>query len=258
LKFLDCWKTVLCDEAAAGADGGGGAAAPPVDNTAAMAALQAQIDALKAESTAKDAQIAEKDQAARYWHEEAKKKPAAKADTPIETETEEDPLEVLSKKGVKGFKELAEKLGFVSGESVDSRIESRARQLTEDAALAKEYPELADEKSEFFKSTAKHFQTLTAAGVPKGVATRQAANNAYLEGVRSGKIVTKAEQDEREERAAAAGGDKSKGKGKTTSDDENDELSDFQKSICREMGVDEKAYKDRAKKGIVYTGGNQV
>lgn len=256
MKYLNGF-TVLRGEAD-GADGGGAAA---VDNTAALAALQTQIDALKSEATAKEAQFTaqlnEKDQAARYWHEEAKKKSEPKKDPPIETpEVEDDPIEVLSKEGMKGFERLAAKRGFVSAAAVDSKIETRAQQLTDEAALTKEYPELTDNKSEFFKATAAHYQRLVDAGTPQSVAMRQSANNAYLDGVKSGKIVTKAQQDEIDARAAAASGDKSHKGGKSDAA-KDDDLDEFQKNICEQMGVDPAAYQKRAKAGVVYTGGNK-
>lgn len=252
MRFLHD-RPILRAEAAEGGEGG----APPVDNTAALAALQAQIDALRTEGVAKDAQIAEKDNTARYWHEEAKKKtPAAKADTPIETPDDEDPIEVLSKEGMKGFDRLAAKRGLVSEATVESKIEHRARQLTDEAALVKEFPEMLDEKSAFFKATATHYNALVAAGVPKNVATRQAANNAYIDGVKAGTIVSKSDAEEREARAAAAGGDKSRGNAPAV-DPKDEELDAFQKNICEQMGVSEKDYKARAAKGVVYTGGSK-
>jgi hypothetical protein len=243
--------------AEAGEEGGAGGGE---DNTAAMAALQTQIDALKAEGAAKEttfaAQLAEKDEAARYWHEQAKHSgKEKKADTPIETpEIEEDPIEVMSKKGGKGLTELVAKSGFVTKAELASAIETRARQLTDEAALTKEYPDLLDPKSELFKQTATHYRLLIDAGTPHIIATRQAANNAYLDGVKAGKIVTKAQQDDIDAHAAAAGGDTGRKGGKAAAAKDDNELDAFQKNLCEQMGVSEEAYKARAQKGVVYTG----
>ena len=95
--------------------------------------------------------------------------------------------------------------------------------------------------------------------MPHIVAMRQAAINTKLAMLESGKLTPQKEIDERESRAAAAGGDRSRGsgKGRVAAEEESDELTDLQKTICLEMGVSEKSYKERAKAGVTYTGGTR-
>jgi hypothetical protein len=248
----------LREENADGAAGGGAAA---TDNAAAMAALQAQIDALKTETAAKDAQIAEKDQAAVYWHEQYKGKATASDKTPVADEGADpglDPIEALSKGGMKAFESMLTKSGYVKQVDIekltDSKIEARANRMTVEAELAREFPELNDSKSEFFKEVVAEYKAMTAQGTPEIVAMKQAARSARLAQIEAGKVIPKAEQEERQRRADAAGGDKSR-KTPAKEEAENEELDEFQKNICKQMGVSEEKYKEIAKKGIVYERG---
>jgi len=242
---------VLRDAAGEGEGGGGAAEQQPDPKT-----LQAEIDRLRNEATALKAQTAEQEQAIRYWHEAAteggKKEPAPKQDTPADGE--EDLLEVVTRSGAKGLKEVLKKHGFVESSEVDQRIESRAQQIATENELAARYPELKDNKSEFFQATAKEYKVLTDSGVPQALAMKLAAERAELQGYQSGKRLTAAEKEEREARARAQGGGKEK-KAAAAPEEDNDELDAEQKYICEAMGVDPEAYKKRAKAGIVYQGG---
>lgn len=217
----------------------GSPAEPPVD----VKALQQQIEQLKAESS-------EKDTAIRYWHEQAKsataKPPEKPADTP--TADEEDLLDVVAKKGAAGLKEVLKKQGFVDQSEVEQRIEARARVIATENELAARYPELKDQKSEFFKATAGHYGDLIKEGVPHHVAMKQAARMAALDGYESGKRMTDAEKEEREARARAQAGASSKGT--PAPEVENEDLDETQKRICEALGVDPEKYKARAKAGV--------
>lgn len=163
--------------------------------------MQAEIDRLRGESS-------EKDNAIRYWHEQAKGT-ASRPTTPkaeAVAEPEEDLLEVVSKRGAAGLKDVLKKQGFVSGDEVEQRIETRARAITTENELATKYPDLKDTKSEFFKETAKHYGELVKEGVPQHVAMKQAARLAELDGYESGKRLPAADKEEREARARAAAG----------------------------------------------------
>lgn len=255
-------RSLLRAEADEENEGGGGAGGVDAPVAAAeppnpLAALQAQIDALKAEN-------AEKDESARFWHDKAKEAAAGRpgaakeppAGAPAATaEDDEDPIELLSKEGSKGFDKLIEKRGYAKKADVDKMVNARAALLTEENALFAEFPELKDKKSEFHKETSQHYQAMTAAGVPGVQAMRLAAEKTALEQFRSGKRTTKADQEALEERAAAASGDRTRRGGKTEAEATgNEPLTPLQKQICEEMGVSEKAYRERANKGPVYYG----
>lgn len=237
-----------------GGEGGGAGTGAPAEAAVDAKALHAEIERLRSESL-------EKDNAIRYWHEQAKAAPAGKGEQQSkkdEPANEEDLIEVASSKGVKGVAELLKKQGFVSADEVESRIEQRARQIATENELAARYPDLKDEKSEFFKETAKRYKPLTDAGVPKALAMKLAADQAHLDGVESGKRKTsaqieaerkQAEKEERESRARAQAGDRSRNRA-VEAEEENDNLDDFQKAICAAMEIDEDAYKKRAKEGV--------
>lgn len=228
-------------------DGGGGtpAAEPQVD----AKALQAEIDRLKAENV-------EKENALRYWHEAATKAKPAESKKPDEAkkseETDEDPIEILSREGVKGLDRLMEKRGYVRADQVDSRINQKAQIIAAENELAAAYPDLKDPKSEFFQETAKHYAQLKQRGIPEHEAMRLAAEKAELDSYKSGKRLTRSEKEERESRAKAQGAGK-EGKGSAAQHpDEDDKLDADQARICEAFGIDPEAYKKRAKQGVVY------
>lgn len=256
----DTWKR-LFEEASGGAEGGGGAAAP--DPAVQMAALQAQIDALTKDSETAKTQAREHEENARYWHDQAKGKTAAEPKPPAaaaEPGDEVDPIEAQSKGGMKALDELLIKRGFVKKADVDTTVEARAVQFTVEAKLAKDFPEITDQASQFFKDTAVEYAALTKQGVPHIVAIQQAARNVRYAAIEAGTYETAKAKADREERAAAASGDRNKKGGSSKGEEESDELDNFQKTIVAQMCPDdmkledfEKAYKARAKAGINYT-----
>lgn len=207
--------------------------------------LQQEIERLKAESS-------EKDSAIRYWHEQAKGagKPA---DKPASDEPDdEDLLDIVAKKGAAGLKEVLKKHGFVDASEVEKRIEKRAVVISTENELAAKYPELKDQKSEFFKATAAHYADLVKEGTPHHVAMKQAARMAALDGYESGKRETTAQKEEREARARAQAG--ATNRRSAEPEEGNDELDDEQKRICEALGVDPEKYKERAKAGVRVSG----
>ena len=254
----DIWKRLYEEAGDEGTGGGGGGGADE------MAALQAQIDALKAEAAASAARAKEQEDSARYWHEEAKKKPAAaEVKAPSAEEDTEDPIELLSKGGSAALDKLLEKRGFVKADAVNSTVEARAQQLVIEANLAKQFPEITDQKSEFFQQTSTEYAALVKQGVPHIVAMQQAPKNVRLAQIEAGTYKTPAEKADREARAAAAGGDKSKKGGPTTrgsAEGEGDEeITPFEKVMLREMCPEgmkledfEKSVIARGKAGINY------
>lgn len=210
-------------------------------------ALQQEIERLKAESS-------EKDNAIRYWHEQAKGA-AKSADKAAESAgDEEDLLDVVAKKGSAGLKEVLKKQGFVEASEVEQRIEQRARIIATENELAAKYPELKDSKSDFFKVTAGHYADLIRDGVPQHAAMKQAAKLAALDGYESGKRIPDAEKQEREARARAQAGAPTRKSGEQQTAEENDDLDDVQKTICERFGIDPEKYKARAKAGVVVSG----
>jgi hypothetical protein len=205
--------------------------------------------------------VSESDRNARFWFEKANKKDGpAPAAAPAEEEP--DVLDLLTTKGAKGLDELLAKRGFVKKEEAVSLVNSKASQLTSEAQLLKQYPELEDKESEFFKVTAGHYGELKQAGVPEEMAMSLAVERADLQLLRAGKRKTpqqvaddrKAEREQdRLARIAAQGGDRG---GRVPADTEEDEeLTTHQKHIVQQMGITEEAYKKRAKEGVKVRGG---
>ncbi|MBV9448556.1 MAG: hypothetical protein JO345_21940 [Streptosporangiaceae bacterium] len=228
-------------------------AAPPQPAIDA-AALQRQIDELKQS-------LGEKDRAIEFWQSKsARPEPAAKAE-PVEEEPEADVLDVITSKGAKGLDELLARRGYVRKSEVEQITDAKAQAFAKEQQLLKEYPELGDHKSDFFKATAQHYGHLVKSGVAPAVAMELAAERTELAQIRDGKRLTpqqKKEEDkaqreqERRARAAAQAGDR--GVRTPAESEEDEDLTAEQKHIAAAMGISEEAYKARAKKGVAMRG----
>jgi hypothetical protein len=215
----------------------------------------AELDALKRQVEDFKNQAEEFKNTAQYWHDEAKRKPAAAAvatATPA-ADDDTDLLEVLTTKGTKGLLEVIKKHGFVSKDEAQSMVNTKADSIAREQELLGDYPDLKNRNSEFFKDTAKAYGTLVNSGVPANMAMELAAKQTHLEHIQTGKLKSKpmqtaddaaAKEQRRVARIAAQSGDR--GAAPTPEDaEENDELSPGEKRICAEMGVSEDAYKKR-------------
>ena len=257
----DIWQRLFDEEDEDGGGGGGGGAAAVADDPAArLAAMQAEIDSLKKLAETEKQRATEQETNARYWHEEAKKKdkaaPAAADSTPAADPADDiDPIEALSKGGTAALDAILAKRGFVKGDAVNARVEERAQQLVIEAQLAKQFPEINDQNSPFFKDTATEYGKLVAQGVPHMVAMQQAPKNVRLQQIEAGTYETPKAKAEREERAAAASGDKTRKA--APKDEDSEELTPFQQTIIEQMCPEDmkledfrKAYIRNAKKGV--------
>jgi hypothetical protein len=225
------------------------AATPPAED---IAAVKAELEALKG-------QLSEKERAAQFWYEKARSGAPAEPAKAAAAEPEEDVdlLDLIATKGPKGFDAYMRKRGYVSREEVDAAVNSKAAQLSAESELLGRYPELGKRDSDFFKSTAVHYGELKKQGVPEALAMRLGAERAELDAIKAGKVKTvnqqsadeKAEKEaQRQARIRAQAGDKNARATEANPDD--DELTDYERHICRAMGVSEDAYKARAKKGV--------
>lgn len=235
------------------------AATPPPD----PAALQKQIDTL-------NAQVAEATRAAEFWHGKASEKPAPPADKP--KDDDEPAVDILElamdpKKFNKYLEGQIKKQGYVRREDAEKLVNGKAAQMSREAKLMKDYPDLEDHDSEMFKTTAAHYGQLVKQGVAEEVAMDTAAKLAELDLIRTGKVKTPAQkaadkEADRLARIAAQGGDRGdRGSG---ADETDTELDDTQKRIALgvlrgETGDDGKPltdeqifdrYRARAKKGV--------
>jgi hypothetical protein len=102
---------------------------------------------------------------ARYWHEKAQQSAAAPAVPAKKEAKEENPsdfIEQLTERGSAAIDDLLAERGYVRKEEVEARITHARNQVTVESALARDYPDLQDSESEFFKETAAQYQTLIA------------------------------------------------------------------------------------------------
>jgi hypothetical protein len=251
---------------------------PPVADAPvaeAPAALTAEeIAAIKAENEALKGKAAEHERAAQFWYEQAKggeKQPEAEAAPG--SDDEPDVLDLITSKGVKGLDELLAKRGYVRQDQVEATVNARAAQLSAEAQLVKDYPDLGKKDSEFFKATAAEYGELKKAKIPEVLAMQIAAERTELAFLRAGKLKTPQQakdeeranrETERRARIAAQSGDR----GSRAADiEDSDELTPEQnqaammlvgltgpdgKAYTREQAVER--YKARAKAGVAMKG----
>lgn len=237
------------------------------------AALQKEITDLRAALT-------KREEAAQYWYEKANEKPAPAAAAPPtatnEPDDQTDLLEMITTGGPKALLTYIKKQGgFLTQEEAealaDEKVNSKANQIATEGQLLEDYPDLADDQSEFFKATALEYHQLVNAGVPKNMAMRLAAQSIELGGLKSGKIKTpqqrSAEQREQDRlaRISAQGG--TRGTRATENlDDENDtEITPAERASIQGMLVGDphpktgkrmnfeeavEVYRERAKSGV--------
>jgi hypothetical protein len=237
-----------------------------------VAALKAQV----ADLTGKAAQADEFKRTAEFWHGKATAAapaPAPKTGDAAEDEDEQDLLEIITSKGAKGLDQLLKKRGFVSAAEVSTMVNSKASQIHAEGELVKQFPELGDANSEFFKATAQAYGVLKQEGVPEARAMVLAAKQTALDFITAGKMKTPGQVAEetkatkeaaRLARIAAQAGDRDNRRTAGEDDEADTELNDAQRRVALSMlvgapGKDGKpmdeaaaiaAYQARAKNGV--------
>lgn len=244
-----------------------------------------ELKRVKSELKAERARVREATESAQFWADQAR---AGKA--PVKTDPEPDPLEELgdvdlvneiTENGVKGLDSLLTRLGVARLKDVDQRIVSTRSQITAESALMREYPDLEDDQSPFFKATATIYNSLAQdphmAKSPKLIATAarlakaEMASRAGGGGRRRPAAATDADEDldddiedqddlevddERADRVARQAGDRGRARQSRVADEN---LSDAQKRIVakfKAVGADisEDGYKKRALSGVRMAG----
>ena len=235
-----------------------------------LSALQKQIDDLKASAE-------EQTRTAQYWYNKANEKPAP-VTAAVEEEAEPDILDVITAKGKKGLDELLDKhaasRGYVKKDELESRLATARSTANVEMQLVKDYPDLADTNSEFFKDVSAEYgklvmpQTKGGEGLSERVAMKIAAERVDLRWLRAGKSETPAQKTEkakaqkeidRKARVAAQSGDRGSRATETAEDDEvTPEERRIAINLIKEDGMtDEQAvekYVARAKKGVAMRG----
>lgn len=254
-------------EAAAAASAA--AAAKATSDAAAAAAAKAAPDAAALQRRIDEltTQVGEHQRTAEFWHGKATAQPAAPAKA-ADAEPEVDILELATQGGKKFEQYLetwAKKNGFVKGTEMNEAIGQKASELAAQGRLIAQYPDLKDDKSEFFKDTALEYGKLKKQGVSELVAMEMAAERTELAFLRGGKLKLPAQKaaddaerkaQERRDRAAAGAGDR--GSRPAATDETDTELTPEQKQIAHRLLMDddttaeqaEEKYKKRAEKGV--------
>ncbi|NWG75087.1 MAG: hypothetical protein HXY24_10855 [Rubrivivax sp.] len=235
-----------------------------------------QLRELRRELRSSRKRISELEESERAWAERARAK-AGKAEEeppakPADEEPDLDVIEALTSEGVKGLDKVLKKLGYARVEDVEAKIERTRAHLTRDAKLLGRYPDLGDEKSEFFQAAARRYGELAQnpALQESGMLMELAAELAEGD-LKLGRGAAKAErrrsraaeyededldegeetEDERIERVRAQAGSRGRGAVRESADNE---LTPLQRKIAARIGVSEEAYRKRAKAGVQMSG----
>ncbi len=262
----------LFDENGGGDQGGGGGGQTQTETPEQkITRLERENGELKTGKDAAEAKAKEHEDSAKFWHEKAKGGASHRDGQPRpepEPEDDTDLLE-LAGKGPKAMKDWLKKQGFVSRDEAEQLTNSKAQAMVRQAEVMRKYPDLSDQSSEFFKSVTAEYGRLKQQGVPDLVAMETAAD---LVGARTSRRTTtdddekggerggdkggerggdrhKETEDERRRRANAQNGG---GRGRTSKQEESDDLDETQKAIADAMGISHDAYKKRAKEGVQF------
>jgi hypothetical protein len=245
------------------------ASKPDPDKDAAKATereLREEIKGLKSRAT-------EAEDNAKFWHGKAAATPKAAAK---EVEEEDVPLssdlvDAISSGDKKLVQKLFKEMGFVSSRDLDNKIGQTRAQITEESKLYGKYPDLQDNKSEFFQSAARHYNDLaqdpTLAKSPKLIEIAARLAKAEIgdgEEVEERKAPTRRDREQDEEtdrvrRVSAQAGPRGTLKSRAAAADESGELNAAQIDIVKRFqsagsALTADMYKTRATKGVRMSG----
>jgi len=245
-----------------------------------------EAKALRRELRQARGRIGELEASERHWSEVARAgqrqehPPAEAGATGAPAEEEIDVIEALTSDGAKGLDRVLRKLGYARVEEIDQKIERTRGQITQDARLLGRFPELGDEKSEFFAATAKRYEQLKGnKGIRESGMLMELAAELAEKDLGTGKKAPSGDrrrepegdqdddrdysddraaadehenEDDRIERVRAQAG--SRGRRPAREAEPSDDLSPLQKRIAGRLGVSEEAYRKRAKAGVRISG----
>lgn len=123
-------------------------------------ALRAELKAAHNREKAANQRALESENTARFWHEKNKETPAPAKTATAEPEDAANFIEQLTERGAGAIDDLLAKRGYVRQDQVEARIARERQSFTTEAALARDYPDLQNSDSEFFKETATQYQML--------------------------------------------------------------------------------------------------
>jgi hypothetical protein len=201
---------------------------------------------------------AEAEENARFWHGKAKSEPREPAKPKEPVKITVDLVDAISSNDPVRVSQAMREMGFVDGAEMDRRINATASTVRTEEQLYGSYPELRDPKSEFYKTTAKHYNELrqdpALANAPSLMVVAARLAKAEL-GTASAASKTDEEDDDRAQRVARQSGDKGRRPAARAAADGPEELSSAQRSLIakfQEAGANltEESYTKRAKAGV--------
>lgn len=249
---------------------------PAVEAKPPVVATADEVKQLRAELKRSEKARGESDRTAQYWATMARTAPAATpAAKPAAVEPKKPTVDLVDALTsgdheliARGFREM----GFVSEEEVDQRIGATRAQITQEAKLLRDYPELEDDKSALWERTGTIYQDLARDPALKGsprlieLAARTAKAELSAEGVkpthRAPRVAVDIDDEaeaefDRQERVGRQAG--ASGRGRSRGDEQPEALSIVQKSIVAKLqaagaDIDEDRYRARAKAGVIVGG----
>jgi hypothetical protein len=219
--------------------------------------------AIREELRSLRARVTEAETDSRFWREQAKS-PAAAAAKDEEPEEDDvkidgDLVDIISSGDAKLIRDTFKKMGFVGKAEVDAAIKRTREEIGQKSQMFREYPDLENPKSDFFKETDREYRALSEK-YPRLVGTDEliamAADRVKARSASS----SDEDEDERAERIERQSGDRSR---KQNGKEKDNQLNKSQMSIVdrfRAAGskVSVEGYQKRASAGVRLGLGNAL
>lgn len=158
-------------------------------------------------------------------------------------------IEALRKRGVLTKREARELIREEAKKIAEETVNRSRAGMIADAKLAREYPDLADQRSPLFQRTQAIYQELVKDDPALGRSARTLPTAARLA---KAELLAEGKLDARQDRINRQSGDRSSGRHVDFGDDEGDELTPNQREIIRrfnesgEVEISEDGYRKRA------------
>jgi hypothetical protein len=230
--------------------------------------LAQTVESLRAELATAKAQTASANETREYWksaHDRIAQRPTTSrlaTDEGKEPEEDLDDLvEILAKGDKKKIKEAFGKLGFVQKGEVDDKLESKWQTVESAAHVQTRHRDIADPNSLLHQETLRQIDSLRSQGIDSPNLLSIAADMAFTNLVKTGKIKASDKSPEpnetdaeRIERVGTQQGSLNRSRRNPAEGGDNEGLTDSQKLICKKFGLDETKYAARASKGVRLAG----
>jgi hypothetical protein len=217
------------------------------------------------------AQLASEKEKSDYWkgaHQRATQRPTTSRlandegkdpEADVEEEDEEDLVEILAKGNKKKIKAAFGKLGFVSKDEVDKTLNEKWATVETAAQVQARHPDITNAKSELHQETLRQIESLREQGIDTPNLLGIAADLAYTQLVKTGRIKSAKEDTEetdleRIERIGSQQGQIGRGRRNPSEGADSEELTPSQKFIAKKFGLSNDTYAKRASKGVRLAG----